>query len=93
MPVPIAPERPPVRHNQTLDYDGLQREAARAAEGHTQKALAALFGVTQPAISQALNLSGAKYAALQTTIIEGLTDYTVRDETTPTFRVLRKSED
>ena len=92
MPAPLAPARPPVRLNQTLDYDGLRREAEAAAEGHTQKSLAKRLGVSQPAISQAINRTGAKYAALQTAIIEALTDYTVRDETTPTFRVVRKSE-
>ena len=92
LPAPVhLPVHLPVRLNQTLDYDGLRGEAEAAAEGHTQKALAERLGVSQPAISQAINRTGAKYAALQTAIIEELTDYTVRDETVPTFRVVRKT--
>lgn len=90
--LPLATDRPPVRHNETLDFDGLRartREAfdGAAGEGLTQTALADALGKTQPAVSQALNNAGAKYAALQREIIAHLTGY----EVVESFRLVRKA--
>lgn len=41
-------------------------------------------------LSHAKRDGTGRYAATQVRIIEALTDYRVQDETTPTFRVLRK---
>ena len=89
----LANPRGPVRHNQTLDYDGLMREAQAAVDESpdTQAAIAQTLGVTPPVVSRALKTPGARYAALQRRIIEAVTGYTVADETTPTFRILRKA--
>lgn len=93
MATPLAPERAPVRHNQTTDFDGLREEAADAfaKSGRKQGDVADELGVSQAAVSQALNRSGARYAALQVRIIEALTDYSVEDETRVVFRFVRKA--
>ena len=88
----LAPLRLPVRHNQTLDYAGLMSEAVAAVKGsgRTQADIAEALGVTPPVVSRALKTPGGRYASTQQAIIGELTPYAVRDETTPTFRVIRK---
>lgn len=93
----LAPSRPPVQHNQTLDHESLRKEAeaaantAKADTGLTRTALAEALGVSSGAISRALSEGEdpGRYASLQIRIIEHLTPYTIRDETRPTFRVVR----
>lgn len=92
--MPSRSDRPPVRHNQTLDYDGLRDEAKAAAKlsGKTQTELAEHFGVTQPAISQALNAPGPRLVALQSRIVAAFTEYEIEPvEQVVTFRVARKA--
>lgn len=88
----LATDRPAVRHNETLDFAGLRDRARQAYEdgaraGLTQTALAEALGRTQPAVSQALNNHGAKYAALQREIVSHLTGF----EVVESFRVVRKA--
>ena len=83
------PTPPPLRHNETLDYEGLRREAETAAGGHRQADLAEALGVSQPAVSMALREAGPKRASLQRQIIEALTDFVVEEELL--FRIRRKS--
>jgi predicted transcriptional regulator len=87
-----AAQRPPVRKNQTLTYEELQREAAKAVaeSGKRQVDLAESLGVTQGAISQALRRSGSKYSSLQSRIISHLTPFEVEEQVETTFRVLRQ---
>lgn len=97
MPPLPALDRPPVRHGQTLGYETLQAEARDAitASGESQNAVGKRLGVSSAAISRALNEKpegdNRPFASLLRRIIEELTDYTVADETTPTYRVLRKA--
>lgn len=92
----LAPERPPVRHNQTLTPDDLRREAREAVEasGESRSALAARLGVSPGAVSLALNegREASRYGALLGRIIGLLTDYEVAEVTPPpTFRVTRRA--
>lgn len=94
MPLAPAQSRPPVRHNQTLGLDALRSEALAAVEssGRTRASIADELDVSAAAVSRALNdrEEASRYASLLSRIIEALTGYTVRDETTPTFRVVKK---
>ena len=85
--------REPVKHGQTLGYDELRDEAAKAFSlyGKTRTALAAELDVGLPAVSMALTRSGGSYAALQRRIINHLTGFRV--EAPPLFRVVRKDAD
>ena len=80
-----------MRHNQTLDYDGLLREAQKAVKdsGETQTAVADRLGVTGPAVNHALKKKGGTYARLQRRIIEELTGFRV-EEVPVAFRVVKK---
>lgn len=89
-----ASDRAPVRHNQTISADELRAEALAAVEssGQTRSAIAAGLDVSPAAVSRALNRKddATRYASLLSRIVEALTDYTVSDVSTPTFRVTRK---
>jgi len=86
-------EREPVKHGQTLGYDELRDEAAKAFSlyGKTRTALAAELDVGLPAVSMALTKTGGSYAALQRRIINRLTGFRV--ESPPLFRVVSKDAD
>ena len=86
--------RPPVRHNQTVGPDALRAEALAAVEasGRTRSSVADDLDVSAAAVSRALNdkEGSSRYASLLSRIVSLLTDYSVVDETTPTFRFTRK---
>ena len=82
-----------MRHNQRLTYETLRDEAKAAVEESNMKKqdIARALDCQPSAISQAIRLTGRKYAKLQRRIIGYLTDYQVEEEPVEvTFRVLRK---
>lgn len=88
-----------MRHNQTLDAEGLRLAAVAAAqaaaesEGLTRKALAERLGVSAGAVTRALSAKEPPgwYSGLQRRIVEALTGYAVEDVTELAFRVRRKA--
>jgi len=93
-PVLSARRQRIVRHKQTVDYDGLRREAveALAKSGRSQADVARAIGVKPPTLNAALrdDESPARYASTLARVIAEVSDYTVADETKPTYRLLRK---
>jgi hypothetical protein len=90
-----APERPPVRIGQTLDYDGLLAKAVEAVEasGLSQKEVAERLSKTRGAVNFALRISGGRYASLQREIIAELTGEVFEPvEQIVTFRLARKAD-
>ena len=77
-------------------YETLRDEAKAAVEdsGMQKQDIAQVLDCMPSAISQAIRLTGTKYASLQRRIIGYLTDYQVKEEPVEvTFRVLRKETD
>ena len=62
-----------------------------AGSGKAQHELAGELGVTQPAISRAVNEAAPKLAGLQRRIIEHLTDYRIEVEKTVEYVVRERS--
>lgn len=91
--MPATLSAPPVRQGQTYTFDGLRDEARLAFErsGKKQGELAEELGKTPPAISLALNKSGAAYVKLQARIIAHLTPFEIEDA--PIYRAVRKATD
>jgi len=95
-PMPsLAPERPPVRHGQTLDYDALLAEAQEAfeASGQSQSDVARTIGKHRSTVNRALKTAGPTFATVQREIIAALTAYAVKEDVRVTFRVERKGRE
>ena len=77
-----APEAPPVRHGQTLDYEGLLAGANAAVDpcGQTRIELAERLYVAQSTLSSALNKAGGLAPRLQRGIIAEFTFCVQRKE-------------
>lgn len=84
----LAPDRPLVKPGDFLSFDDLRQGAKDAIGGLKQYEVADALGVTPPAVSLAVNKSGARYVELQRRIIERYTD--VRIGESPVFKVERK---
>ena len=83
---------PPVQHGQRLDFDGLKEEARKAISrrGMTQDDVGALLGISQAAVSAALNDREGKRAGTLVRIIEELTAYRIAENRSVEYRVERK---
>lgn len=86
--------RPDVRHGQRLrSFLALRTEAREAVDDAkvTQSEVAELLDVSQAAVSAALNDTEGKRTGTLIRIIEALTPYTVEEERTVEYRVVRKA--
>ncbi|MEO1631573.1 MAG: hypothetical protein AAFU38_12410 [Bacteroidota bacterium] len=88
----LAPDRP-VRHNQYLDYEAIRRECSALVESYagTQTKLAKALGYTPAYVSRAKSEVGPNIVKVQREIIALLSDYTIEEEATVKYRVVRKT--
>ena len=84
-----APDRPHVKQGDILTYLDLTAKAREAIGTRKQYEVADDLGVTPPAISLAINKSGARYVELQRRIIKHYTGFEI--EKAPVYRVTGKA--
>ncbi len=81
-----------MRQGQRYGHEGLRVEAESAVRrsGKKRKDVAAELGIAPSSVTNALKVSGPKYASLQKGIIEHLTDYRMTESTI--FEAVRKEK-